>query len=153
MAFVVTKVLMEDIQDMDGLLSAMEKEGFGADDIVGIAAKTEGNGGVNDFGRVLVDHLLREFFVEHGSRTPEQAMEVPIALSGGCPGFIAPHLNVFAKVDDPNPSDEPRLVVGTAISEAIFPEEIGRPEGVRKIANGVKVAMANSGIEDPRDVH
>ena len=153
MAFVVTKVLMEDIQEMDGLLSAMEKEGFGADDIVGIAAKTEGNGGVKDFGRVLVDHLLREFFVEYGSRTPEQAMEVPIALSGGCPGFIAPHLNVFAKVDDPNPSDEPRLVVGTAISEAILPEDIGRPEGVRKIANGVKVAMANSGIKDPRDVH
>ena len=75
MAFLVTKVLMEDVQDMDSLLAAMDKEGFGADDIVGIAAKTEGNGGVNDFGRVLVDHLLREFFIEHGSRTMEQAME------------------------------------------------------------------------------
>ena len=153
MAFLVTKVLMEDVQDMDSLLAAMDKEGFGADDIVGIAAKTEGNGGVNDFGRVLVDHLLREFFVEHGSRTMEQAMEVPIALSGGCPGFIAPHLNVFATVDDPDPSGEPRLVVGTSISEAILPEDVGRPAGVQKIANGVKAAMIDSGIKDPKDVH
>ena len=57
-----------------------------------------------------------------------------VLLSGGCPGVIAPHLNVFVRVDDPNPSDELRLSMGQAISEPIFPEEIGRPEGVEKIA-------------------
>ena len=98
MAFICAKVIMEDVQDTKSLLKVMEKEGFGTDDIVGIAAKTEGNGGVNDFGRVLVDRMLRDFFVSNGSRTREQAMEIPIALSGGCPGFITPHLNVFAKV-------------------------------------------------------
>ena len=112
MAFICVKVIMEDVQDTKSLLKAMEKEGFGTDDIVGIAAKTEGNGGVNDFGRVLVDRMLRDFFVSNGSRTREQAMEIPIALSGGCPGFITPHLNVFAKVKDTKPTDEPRLAVG-----------------------------------------
>ena len=153
MAFICTKVIMEDVQDTKSLLKAMEKEGFSTDDIVGIAAKTEGNGGVNDFGRVLVDRMLRDFFVSNGSRTREQAMEIPIALSGGCPGFITPHLNVFAKVKDTKPTDEPRLAVGKSISEAILPEDIGRPEGVRKIAEGVKIAMADSGIQDPKDVH
>ena len=41
MAFTCTKVIMEDVQDTKSLLKAMEKEGFSADDIVGIAAKTE----------------------------------------------------------------------------------------------------------------
>mgnify|MGYP001259896539 CR=1 FL=1 len=153
MAFAVIKVLMKDVKDMDCLAEGLAREGVGADDIVGVAAKTEGNGGVNDFGRVLVDHLLRQFFVNQGSRSVEEAMGVPIALSGGCPGVIAPHLNVFVRVDDPNPSDELRLSMGQAISAPIFPEEIGRPEGVEKIAEGVKKAMADSGIEDPKDVH
>lgn len=153
MAVSVLKVLMNDAMDTNSLLEAITKEGFTADDIIGIAAKTEGNGGVNDFGRRLIDHLLRQFFVDHGSRTKEQAAHVPIALSGGCPGIIAPHLNVFGRVDDPNPSDELRIAVGSAISEPIAPEEIGRPEGVAKIAEGVKKAMAESGIADPADVH
>ena len=153
MAFAVIKVLMKDVKDMDSLAEGLAREGVGADDIVGVAAKTEGNGGVNDFGRVLVDHLLRQFFVDHGSRSREQAMQVPIALSGGCPGVIAPHLNAFVEVDDPSPSDEPRLSIGRAISAPILPEEIGRPEGVEKIAAGVRKAMADSGISDPADVH
>lgn len=153
MAFSVLKVMMEDVQDIDSLLAALKNEGASPDDIVGIAAKTEGNGGVNDFGRVLVDHILREFFVDHGSRSMDEAMGVPIALSGGCPGFIAPHLNVFVRVQDDNPSDELRLAVGTAISEPILPEDIGRPAGVEKMAEGVRRAMKDSGIEDPKDVH
>ncbi len=153
MAFAVIKVLMKDVTDMDSLAQGLAQEGVGVDDIVGVAAKTEGNGGVNDFGRVLVDQLLRRFLIDQGTRSPEEAMQVPVALSGGCPGVIAPHLNVFVKVDDPHPSDEPRLSIGRAISEPILPEEIGRPGGVEKIAAGVRKAMADSGIEDPRDVH
>ena len=64
MAFICAKVIMEDVQDTKSLLKVMEKEGFGTDDIVGIAAKTEGNGGVNDFGRVLVDRMLRDFLFQ-----------------------------------------------------------------------------------------
>ena len=154
MAYVVCKVLMEDAQDTDCIEAAMKAEGFGADDIVALVAKTEGNGGVNDFGRALIDRVLRDFLATKGKRTREEAYQVPIALSGGCDGIIAPHINVYARVDDDGSAgDEERLTVGIAISEAIPPEEIGRPAGVEKIAAGVKVAMANAGIENPKDVH
>ena len=139
---------------MDSLAEGLAREGVGADDVVGVAAKTEGNGGVNDFGRVLVDHLLRQFFVDHGSRSREQAMQVPIALSGGCPGVIAPHLNAFVEVDDPSPSDE-RAPVDRQGDFGTDPagRRSARPEGVEKIAAGVRRAMADSGISDPADVH
>ena len=154
MAIVVRKVAMEHVQDTAGIEAAMAEEGFGVDDIVALVAKTEGNGGVNDFGRILVDRVLRDFLVREGSGGREAAMRVPIALSGGCPGIIAPHINVFARVDDPDPDPEAeRLAIGIAMSEAIAPEDIGRPAGVEKVAGGVRRAMKDAGIEDASDIH
>jgi cyanuric acid amidohydrolase len=153
MAFIVSKVLMEHIQDTDSIEAALKKEGCVTDDIIALVAKTEGNGGVNDFGRILGDRMLRDFLVQSGTRSRAEAMAVPIALSGGCPGVIAPHINVFMRTRDDNPSDQSRLAVGIAISEKILPEDIGRPEGVEKIAASVKLAMKDAGIDDPADVH
>lgn len=154
MAIVVRKVPMESVQDTAGIETAMAEEGFGVDDIVALVAKTEGNGGVNDLGRILVDRVLRDFLVAGGSGGREAAMQVPIALSGGCPGVISPHINVFARVDDPDPDPEAeRLAMGIAMSEAIAPEDIGRPAGVEKVAAGVRLAMKDAGIEDASDIH
>ena len=61
---------------------------------------------------------------------------------------------VFAKVADEGPvSEEPRLAVGYAMSDVILPEDIGRPAMVEKVAEGVRRAMAEAGIEDSADVH
>jgi cyanuric acid amidohydrolase len=50
-------------------------------------------------------------------------------------------------------SDEPRLTVGYAISDVLLPEEIGRSEMIRKVADAVRVAMKQAGIADAGDVH
>lgn len=74
--------------------------------------------------------------------------------SGGTDGILCPHATVFARVPDEEPaSDEPRLAVGYAMSDVILPEDIGRPAMVAKVAEGVRRAMAEAGIEDPADVH
>jgi cyanuric acid amidohydrolase len=39
------------------------------------------------------------------------------------------------------------------MSDVILPEDIGRPAMVEKVAEGVRRAMAEAGIEDPADVH
>ena len=157
MPFVVCKVPMEHVQDTTGIEAAMREWKFGADDIVAVVAKTEGNGGVNDISRILVDRVLRDFFVEKGSRSRAQALQVPIALSGGCDGVISPHYNIFARVPEDAASnaskDELRMTVGFAVSEKILPEEIGRLPMVEKVAAGVKKAMKEAGITDPKDVH
>src|SRR5947209_14738353 len=157
MPFVVCKVPMEHVQDTSGIEAAMREWRFGADDIVAVVAKTEGNGGVNDISRILVDRVLRDFLVAKGSRTRAQALQVPIALSGGCDGVISPHYNIFARVPEDEVSrastGDLRLTVGFAVSERILPEEIGRLAMVEKVAGGVKKAMKEAGITDPKDVH
>src|SRR5919197_2210721 len=157
MPFVACKVPMEHVQDTAGIEAAMREWNFGADDIVAVVAKTEGNGGVNDISRILVDRVLREFLVAKGSRSRAQALQVPIALSGGCDGVISPHYNIFARAPEDDISraskDELRLTVGFAVSERILPEEIGRVPMVEKVAAGVKKAMKEAGITDPKDVH
>jgi ring-opening amidohydrolase-like protein len=157
MPFVVCKVPMEHVQDTAGIEAAMRQWNFGADDIVAVVGKTEGNGGVNDISRILVDRVLRDFFVRTGSRTRAEALKVPIALSGGCDGVISPHYNIFARVPEDAASNaskgELRMTVGFAVSERILPEEIGRLPMVEKVAAGVRQAMKEAGISDPKDVH
>jgi len=59
MPFAVCKVPMEHVQDTAGIEAAMRQWNFGADDIVAVVAKTEGNGGVNDISRILVARAPR----------------------------------------------------------------------------------------------
>src|SRR5256714_13873850 len=157
MPFAVCKVPMEHVQDTAGIEAAMQQWNFSADDIVAVVAKTEGNGGVNDISRIVVDRVLRDFLVAKGSRTRAQALQVQIALSGGCDGVISPHYNVFARVPEDDSSraskDDLRLTVGFAVSEKILPEEIGRLPMVEKVAAAVRKAMKEAGITDPKDVH
>src|SRR6476661_3826591 len=119
--------------------------------VIAIIGKTEGNGGVNDYTRIISDRAFREVLVEKGA-DPEAVKQVPIVWSGGTDGVISPHATIFATVDA-EPTDEPRLTVGFAMSEQLLPEDIGRTAMIEKVAAAVKVAMERAGISDPADVH
>ena len=69
MPIVVRKIPFEFVTDMDGLLAEIESGSFTADEILGVIGKTEGNGGVNDFSRVLADRVFRDFLNTHGTRS------------------------------------------------------------------------------------
>ncbi len=73
--------------------------------------------------------------------------------SGGCDGVITPHATIFARNAKTGPADKSRLVIGTALSAELLPEDIGRPAMVQKVADAVKAAMKDAGITDPKDVH
>ena len=132
---------------------------FEADEVIAVVGKTEGNGGVNDFTRILADQAFRSVLIAHGSRAEEEIGRVPMVWSGGCDGVITPHATVFARHASEAEgaggadSSEPRLAVGITMSERILPEDIGRPAMVGKVAEGVRQAMADAGIDDPADVH
>ena len=66
--------------------------------VVAIIGKTEGNGGVNDYTRIIADRAFREALVAGGAPA-EQVKEVPIVWSGGTDGVISPHATIFATVD------------------------------------------------------
>ncbi|MGB5433892.1 MAG: ring-opening amidohydrolase [Acidimicrobiia bacterium] len=154
MAIEVRKVVLESVGDASGLAALIDEGVFDADGVVAVVGKTEGNGGVNDFTRILADQAFRKVLMEKGTRTVEEVDEIPMVWSGGTDGILTPHATVFAKVADDGPaSDEPRLAVGYAMSDVILPEDIGRPAMVEKVAEGVRRAMVEAGIEDPADVH
>jgi cyanuric acid amidohydrolase len=154
MAVEVRKVVLESVSDASGLAALIDEGVFDADGVVAVVGKTEGNGGVNDFTRILADQAFRKVLMAKGTRSVEEVDEIPMVWSGGTDGILTPHATIFATVADDGPaSDEPRLAVGYAMSDVILPEDIGRPEMVAKVAEGVHRAMAAAGIEDPADVH
>src|SRR6185295_2166614 len=73
--------------------------------------------------------------------------------SGGCDGVITPHATIFARDDKTGPASKSRIAIGTALSVELFPEDIGRPAMVEKVADAVRAAMRDAGIDDPKDVH
>ncbi|MGI8798052.1 MAG: ring-opening amidohydrolase [Pseudonocardia sp.] len=151
----VRKVAITHVSDASGLTDLIDNGVIEADRVVAVIGKTEGNGGVNDYTRIIADRAFREVLVERGTRTMEQAKQVPIVWSGGTDGVLSPHATVFATVpaDRAEQSDEPRLTVGFAMSERLLPEEIGRRGMIEKVAAAVREAMERAGITDPFDVH
>jgi ring-opening amidohydrolase-like protein len=153
-AIEVRKVPIHSVADASELAKLIDDGVLHADRVIAIIGKTEGNGGVNDYTRIIADRAFREVLVDKGAPA-DQVKEVPIVWSGGTDGVISPHATIFATVppEDVVQTDEPRLTVGYAMSEQLLPEDIGRTPMITKVADAVKVAMERAGITDPADVH
>jgi ring-opening amidohydrolase-like protein len=154
-AIEVRKVPIHSVADASELARLIDDGVMDASRVIAIIGKTEGNGGVNDYTRIIADRAFREVLVGKGAPA-DQVKQVPIVWSGGTDGVISPHATIFATTDvaDDDPSrDEQRLTVGFAMSEQLLPEEIGRTPMISKVADAVKVAMERAGITDPADVH
>ena len=67
MAVEVAKVELKSVQDASGLEVCIKAGQFTADQVVAVVGKTEGNGGVNDFTRLLADHAFRRVIARHGT--------------------------------------------------------------------------------------
>jgi barbiturase len=153
MAIEVAKVELKNVQDASGMEALIKKGQFGADEVIAVIGKTEGNGGVNDFTRILADQAFRAVLRKLGKRSDQDIAKIPMVWSGGCDGVITPHATVFARNGKTGAANKSRLVIGTAMSAEIFPEDIGRPAMVEKVADAVRAAMRDAGIDDPADVH
>jgi len=153
MAVEVAKVELKTVQDASGLEERIKAGQFTADQVIAVIGKTEGNGGVNDFTRILADQAFRRVLQKLGKRNSDDIAKIPMVWSGGCDGVITPHATVFARNDKTGPADKSRLTIGTAMSTELLPEDIGRPAMVEKVADGVRAAMKAAGIIDPKDVH
>jgi cyanuric acid amidohydrolase len=150
----VRKVAIESVTDASGLAGLIDDGVIEADRVLAVIGKTEGNGGVNDYTRILADRAFREVLIAKGTRSAAEVAEVPLVWSGGTDGVLSPHATIFATTAAAaEPGDEPRVSVGVAMSEVILPEDIGRPAMVEKVAAGVREAMKAAGIDDPADVH
>ncbi|MGA3310105.1 MAG: ring-opening amidohydrolase [Xanthobacteraceae bacterium] len=153
MAIEVAKVELKNVQDASGLEALIGRGQFRADEVIAVIGKTEGNGGVNDFTRILADQAFRAALRKLGSRSVETIAHIPMVWSGGCDGVITPHATIFARNGKTGPATKSRLAIGTAMSAELLPEDIGRPAMVEKVADAVRAAMRAAGIDDAADVH
>jgi cyanuric acid amidohydrolase len=151
----VRKVPLHTVTDASELAKLVDDGVLEADRVIAVIGKTEGNGGVNDYTRILADRAFREVLVAKGTRSADEVKQVPIVWSGGTDGVISPHATIFATLpaDKAVRTDEPRLTVGFAMSERLLPEDIGRTAMITKVADAVTAAMARAGITDAGDVH
>ena len=154
-AIEVRKVPIQNVSDASGLADLIDAGVMDADRVVAVIGKTEGNGGVNDYTRIIADRAFREVLVQRGTRSPDEVKEIPIVWSGGTDGVLSPHATIFATVPGgaAEQTDEPRLTVGFAMSETLYPEDIGRVAMISKVADAVRIAMDRAGITDIADVH
>jgi barbiturase len=138
----VRKVPLHHVSDASELARLIDDGVLAADRVVAVIGKTEGNGGVNDYTRIIADRAFREVLLAKGSRSKEEVGQVPIVWSGGTDGVLSPHATIFATLpeDAVERTDDPRLT-------------IGRISMVEKVAEGVRRAMEEAGITDPADVH
>src|SRR5262249_2027004 len=151
MAIEVAKVELKTVQDASGLEECLKRGQFAADEVIAVVGKTEGNGGVNDFTRILADQAFRRMLLKCGSRSEAEVASIPMVWSGGGEGVTPPPAPVFAGKGKTGPAAKPRRAIGTAMSADLLPEDIGRVAMVEKVADGVRAAMRDAGIDDPKD--
>ena len=95
----VHKVAIESVSDASGLAQLIDKGTIEADRVIAVIGKTEGNGGVNDYTRIIADRAFREVLESKGSRSMDEIKQIPIVWSGGTDGVISPHATIFATTD------------------------------------------------------
>ena len=84
MPFAAHKVVIESVSDAGGLAKLIDDGAIAADGVIAIIGKTEGNGGVNDYTRILADQAFRGVLEERGSRPWPRSSRSP------WPGLAAP---------------------------------------------------------------
>src|ERR1700694_4461466 len=109
MAIEVAKVELKNVQDASGLEHCIAAGQFTADEVLAVIGKTEGNGGVNDFTRILADQAFRRVLIAHGRRSADAVAAIPMVWSGGCDGVITPHATIFAQNARTGPAANTRL--------------------------------------------
>jgi len=151
----VRKIPLHSVSDASELTALFDTGVIDPDRVVAVIGKTEGNGGVNDYTRIIADRAFREAIAAGGTRSADEIRQIPIVWSGGTDGVLSPHATVFATVPAGSApvTDEARLTVGFAMSEQLRPEDIGRTAMITKVAAAVREAMTRAGITDPADVH
>ncbi|WP_066266198.1 ring-opening amidohydrolase [Hydrogenophaga palleronii] len=140
--------------DLSALAALLDDGRVRADDVVAVIGKTEGNGGVNDFTRGYFTQSLMHLLGERLGRAPaELQAELPCVLSGGTEGVLSPHYSVFVRTAAAHDAPAgPALAIGRAFSPPTPAAMIGRWAQVRAVADAVRHAMADAGIDDPADV-
>lgn len=147
----VTRLPAQSPDDVSALEAAIASGAIQPSSIIAILGKTEGNGCVNDFTRAFAVRALQDAISGHIGW--ERSERIAMVMSGGTEGCLAPHWIVFEARDTQEAADGRALALGVARTAPLPAEHLGRMQQVEAVALGVRKAMREAGISDPRDVH
>ncbi|MFO1038986.1 MAG: ring-opening amidohydrolase [Geminicoccaceae bacterium] len=136
--------------DLSGVLALIGSGALAPGSIRAVLGKTEGNGCVNDFTRAFAVSAWRQALAPH--LAPVDLDAIAMVMSGGTEGVLAPHWLVLAEAAETT-GQRPALAIGRARTSDLPPQELGRVGQVAMVAEGVRSAMRDAGIEHPADVH
>lgn len=136
--------------DIDGIAAAIADRRIDPAGVLAVFGKTEGNGCVNDFSRGFATSSLTHFFAGHIGA--EAARKICFVMSGGTEGGMAPHWTVFERAEGDS-RGKPALAIGRFHTPDLPGQHLGRRDQIDSVAEGVRAAMADAGIDDPADVH
>jgi cyanuric acid amidohydrolase len=151
----VTRVPTASPSDIRSLDAYVNEGTIHPNEVVAVLGKTEGNGCVNDFTRGYAVRSLHDYFA--GKIGGEAASAISYVMSGGTEGILSPHLTVMSRSlkasGEPLDRSVKSLAVGVAHTRDFLPEEIGRTVQVETVAEAVRSAMLEAGIDRAKDVH
>ena len=155
MECLVHHVPMRDPGDVSAIFRLIDDGLISPEEIVAVFGKTEGNGCVNDFTRGYATAALSVALAKLlGIRADEVPSRVAMVMSGGTEGGLSPHFIVFAVRQREVTLEEAKsLAIGTAATQALLPEQIGRMPQVEATATAVREAVRQAAIADNSDVH
>ncbi|AXK84028.1 ring-opening amidohydrolase [Pseudolabrys taiwanensis] len=136
--------------DVSGIADAIAAKRIDPKGVLAVFGKTEGNGCVNDFSRGFATSSLTHFFAEHIGA--EAAHKICFVMSGGTEGGMAPHWTVFERAEIEG-GTQPALAIGRVHTPDLPGQHLGRKGQIDSVADGVRAAMREAGIDDPADVH
>jgi cyanuric acid amidohydrolase len=129
----------------------LDRQGVSLDRVRGVMCMTEGDGLARAYGSLAFSDLFADRLGWDRDDVPNR---VPQIMIGGCTGLVSPYAALFVEVPEHDaPSQEGGLAIGITTTAAIDIEAFGTLAMVDQVAESVRAAMADAGIEDAADVH
>lgn len=147
----VYRLPMAGPDDVSQLTKLIDEGTVNPKEICAIIAQTEGDGYARGYSALNFELMLSE---KMNVTRKEVADQIPMLMIGLTGGLMSPHYTVFTRKDvETVETTEKRLSLGIQLTRVLLPEEYGTRTQVLLVAEAVKKAMAEAGIEDVADVH
>lgn len=148
---IVYTVPMASPDDVSEIAALFNQGVVAPEELRGVIAQTEGDGFARGYFTLALELLLAERL---GVPRRQITETIPIMVIGGTAGLMTPHATLFVRksVADAKAEFETALALGFAFTRTLESEELGTAGQAYLVADGVKAAMADAGIESADDV-
>ena len=152
----VRKVPLHNVSDASELAKLIDDGVMEADRVIAVIGKTEGNGGVNDYTRIIADRAFREVLVEKGTPVEGGGQADPDRVVRRHRRRHQPARDDLRHAARGRGREDRRAAADRRLRDeraCCCPRTSAASRWSRRSPTGVKRAMDEAGITDPADVH